>query len=83
MEGFNKQVASSLATNQNWEQIFRKVLEYAFSKGYIQDEEIFENGINYKRKRLGPFQGLLSSPGKILSIDGEDFIEYRILMKPR
>ncbi|CAK7565725.1 MAG: hypothetical protein SEPTF4163_003649 [Sporothrix epigloea] len=40
------------------------------------------NGVKYERKATGPFKGKLVSPGIILSIDGEDYVEYRVLTKP-
>lgn len=39
-------------------------------------------GIKYERKRGGPFEGKLVSQGTIISIDGEDYVEYRVLTKP-
>lgn len=39
-------------------------------------------GIKYERKKNGPFQGKLVSQGSIISIDGEDYVEYRVLTKP-
>lgn len=48
----------------------------------IQSEIRYHNGIKYERKMNGPFQGKLVSPAQILTIDGEDFVEYRILTKP-
>ena len=42
MEDFNKQEFSPLAKDQNWEEIIRKVLEYAFLKGHIAKEEILK-----------------------------------------
>ncbi|KAL2116901.1 hypothetical protein VTJ04DRAFT_9069 [Mycothermus thermophilus] len=39
-------------------------------------------GIKYQRKQSGPFQGKLVSQGVILTIDGEDYVEYRVLTKP-
>lgn len=39
-------------------------------------------GVKYERKTNGPFQGKLVSQGSIISIDGEDYVEYRILTKP-
>lgn len=39
-------------------------------------------GIKYERKTNGPFQGKLVSQGSIISIDGEDYVEYRVLTKP-
>jgi len=47
------------------------------------NEEVkFHNGIKYERKQNGPFQGKLVSSAQILSIDGEDYVEYRVLTKP-
>ncbi|TVY18303.1 hypothetical protein LARI1_G004739 [Lachnellula arida] len=46
------------------------------------DEVKFHNGIKYERKQNGPFQGKLVSSAQILSIDGEDYVEYRVLTKP-
>lgn len=40
------------------------------------------NGIRYERKQNGPFVGKLVSAAQILTIDGEDFVEYRVLTKP-
>ena len=39
-------------------------------------------GIKYERKQNGPFVGKLVSQGTIISIDGEDYVEYRVLTKP-
>jgi len=39
-------------------------------------------GIKYERKKNGPFEGKLVSQGTIISIDGEDYVEYRVLTKP-
>ena len=46
-----------------------------------QDTKIYA-GIKYERKQSGPLAGRLASAGTIINIDGEDFIEYRVLMKP-
>ena len=46
------------------------------------DEVKYYNGIKYERKQNGPFQGKLVSSAQILSIDGEDYVEYRVLTKP-
>jgi hypothetical protein len=46
------------------------------------EEAKYHNGIKYERKQNGPFQGGLVSSAQILTIDGEDFIEYRVLTKP-
>jgi hypothetical protein len=42
----------------------------------------YHNGIKYERKQNGPFQGKLVSSPQILNIDGEDYVEYRVLTKP-
>jgi hypothetical protein len=47
-----------------------------------QQEVKYHNGIKYERKQNGPFQGKLVSQAQILSIDGEDYVEYRVLTKP-
>ncbi|KAL2285910.1 hypothetical protein FJTKL_07403 [Diaporthe vaccinii] len=39
-------------------------------------------GIKYERKRTGPLEGKLVSRGVIISIEGEDYVEYRVLTKP-
>ncbi|KAK0109717.1 hypothetical protein ONS95_002396 [Cadophora gregata] len=48
----------------------------------VGTEVRYHNGIKYERKQNGPFQGKLVSQAQILSIDGEDYVEYRILTKP-
>ncbi|KAK1848263.1 hypothetical protein CCHR01_09101 [Colletotrichum chrysophilum] len=49
----------------------------------VQGEETkFYAGIKYERKQNGPFVGKLVSQGTIISIDGEDYVEYRVLTKP-
>ncbi|KAF4448874.1 hypothetical protein F53441_7762 [Fusarium austroafricanum] len=39
-------------------------------------------GVKYERKANGPFTGKLVSQGTIINIDGEDYVEYRVLTKP-
>ncbi|KAK4101075.1 hypothetical protein N658DRAFT_79202 [Parathielavia hyrcaniae] len=39
-------------------------------------------GVKYQRRQNGPFQGKLVSQGMIITIDGEDYVEYRVLTKP-
>jgi hypothetical protein len=46
-----------------------------------EDIKIYD-GIKYERKPTGPFMGKLVSHGNIISIDGEDYVEYRVLTKP-
>jgi hypothetical protein len=52
--------------------------------GHVQDQQEvkYYNGIKYERKQNGPFQGKLVSQPQIFSIDGEDYVEYRVLTKP-
>ncbi|KAF4123667.1 hypothetical protein GMORB2_6368 [Geosmithia morbida] len=45
------------------------------------DTKIYD-GVKYERKTNGPFLGKLVSHGSIITIDGEDYVEYRVLMKP-
>ncbi|CAI4212555.1 unnamed protein product [Parascedosporium putredinis] len=47
-----------------------------------QDDAKIYNGIKYERKATGPFQGRFVSQGTIISIDGDDYVEYRVLTKP-
>ncbi|KAI1076385.1 hypothetical protein F5B20DRAFT_584293 [Whalleya microplaca] len=46
-----------------------------------EDSKLFM-GVKYERKQNGPFAGKLVSQGTIISIDGEDYVEYRVLTKP-
>jgi hypothetical protein len=46
-----------------------------------EDAKIYM-GVKYQRKQSGPFQGKLVSQGMIITIDGEDYVEYRVLTKP-
>ena len=46
-----------------------------------EDAKIY-GGIKYERKANGPFEGKLVSQGAIITIDGEDYVEYRVLTKP-
>ncbi|KAH8742357.1 hypothetical protein F5883DRAFT_379470, partial [Diaporthe sp. PMI_573] len=39
-------------------------------------------GIKYERKQIGPFEGKLVSRGTIISIEGDEYVEYRVLTKP-
>ncbi|KAL3421482.1 hypothetical protein PVAG01_07927 [Phlyctema vagabunda] len=49
----------------------------------VSSEEIkFFQGIKYERRETGPFQGKLTSVGQLINIDGEDYVEYRVLTKP-
>ncbi|KAK3304376.1 uncharacterized protein B0T15DRAFT_239392 [Chaetomium strumarium] len=46
------------------------------------DDAKVHAGIKYQRKQTGPFQGKLVSQGNLITIDGEDYVEYRVLTKP-
>ena len=46
------------------------------------DEVKYHHGIKYEKRENGFFQGKLVSTAQILTIDGEDYVEYRILTKP-
>ncbi|KAG5979272.1 hypothetical protein E4U55_005350 [Claviceps digitariae] len=50
-------------------------------KGGPDDAKIYD-GVKYERKSTGPFMGKLVSQGTIINIDGEDYVEYRVLTKP-
>ncbi|KAJ6782235.1 hypothetical protein PWT90_08863 [Aphanocladium album] len=39
------------------------------------------NGVTYVRKTHGSFKGKLVSPGKIITIEGQDYVEYCVLAK--
>ena len=39
------------------------------------------NGVRYERRQTGPFGGKLASNGTLINIDGEDYVEYRVLTK--
>jgi len=47
-----------------------------------EDEGKTHGGVRYERRANGPFAGKLVSQGTIISIDGEDYVEYRVLTKP-
>ncbi|KUJ23185.1 uncharacterized protein LY89DRAFT_679984 [Mollisia scopiformis] len=55
----------------------------SISGSMVTENEVrYHNGIKYERKQNGPFQGKLVSQAQIFSIDGEDYVEYRVLTKP-
>ncbi|TQV93286.1 hypothetical protein IF1G_07864 [Cordyceps javanica] len=39
------------------------------------------NGVTYVRRTNGSFRGKLVSPGKIITIEGQDYVEYCVLAK--
>jgi hypothetical protein len=47
----------------------------------MEDSKMYA-GTRYERKQTGPFAGKLVSNGAIINIDGEDYVEYRVLTKP-
>ncbi|KAI8686900.1 hypothetical protein NCS56_00262000 [Fusarium sp. Ph1] len=49
-------------------------------KAGSEDAKIY-GGVKYERKANGPFMGKLVSQGNIITIDGEDYVEYRVLTK--
>ncbi|KAM4064281.1 hypothetical protein HRG_006122 [Hirsutella rhossiliensis] len=50
-------------------------------KAYADDAKMYD-GVKYERKSTGPFTGKFVSRGTIVHIDGEDYVEYRVLTKP-
>ena len=46
-----------------------------------EDAKIYD-GVKYERKTTGPLMGKLVSHGSLINIDGEDYVEYRVLTKP-
>lgn len=50
--------------------------------GHSQQEVKYHSGIKYERKQNSLFEGKLVTQAQILSIDGEDYVKYRALMKP-
>lgn len=55
--------------------------EHLRMRAVAEDAKIYD-GRKYERKSNGPFVGKLASQGSLINIDGEDYIEYRVLMKP-
>lgn len=47
----------------------------------LQDAKIWR-GMKYERKAQGPFAGWMVSQGTIITLDGEEYVEYRVLVKP-
>lgn len=44
-------------------------------------DRIIHGGIKYERRPSGPFADKFASHGAIINIDGEDYVEYRVLTK--
>lgn len=55
--------------------------EHLRLKNGPEDAKIY-GGIKYERRTNGPFIGKLTSAAALISIDGEDYVEYRVLTKP-
>lgn len=51
------------------------------SSSSLQDAKVWR-GMKYERKAQGPFASWLVSQGTIITIDGEEYVEYRVLIKP-
>lgn len=48
---------------------------------YDDQDRIVHGGIKYERRPSGPFADKFASHGSIINIDGEDYVEYRVLTK--
>uniref|UniRef100_A0A0B7KQU2 Uncharacterized protein n=1 Tax=Bionectria ochroleuca TaxID=29856 RepID=A0A0B7KQU2_BIOOC len=46
-----------------------------------EDAKVYD-GRKYERKSTGPFTGKLVAQGTLINIDGEDYVEYRVLTRP-
>lgn len=46
------------------------------------EDAIIYAGVKYEKKKAGPFKDRHVSQGTIISINGEDYVEYRVLTKP-
>lgn len=46
------------------------------------DDTKIHDDIKFERKVAGPLMGKLVSQGTIINIEGEEYVEYRVLMKP-
>ncbi|KAI1767061.1 hypothetical protein GGR53DRAFT_162141 [Hypoxylon sp. FL1150] len=51
-------------------------------RGPLPEDVMMHSGVRYERKQNGPFKDRLVSQGTIINIDGEDYVEYRVLTKP-
>ncbi|KAL7624193.1 hypothetical protein AAE478_005752 [Parahypoxylon ruwenzoriense] len=51
-------------------------------RGAGNDDVMMHKGVRYERRQNGPFKDRLVSQGTIINIDGEDYVEYRVLTKP-
>ncbi|RSL58831.1 hypothetical protein CEP54_007533 [Fusarium duplospermum] len=48
-----------------------------------REEAAYNGDVVYQRKSHGPLLGKLASQGSVITIDGEDYVEYRVLAKLR
>ncbi|KAI8960664.1 hypothetical protein F5Y11DRAFT_261260 [Daldinia sp. FL1419] len=69
-----------LKMNQVWEAQETMRMGPASRQG--NGDVMMHQGIKYERKQNGPFKDRLVSQGTIINIDGEDYVEYRVLTKP-
>lgn len=79
-----RSVTNRTEFNQNIERldkVWQAQEESRINKYQAEDAKI-HLGIKYERKATGPFQGKLVSQPAIINIDGEDYVEYRVLTKP-
>jgi hypothetical protein len=56
-------------------------LDSSYARASARDTKIYDGQV-YNRKLTGPFVRKLATHGSLISIDGEDYIEYRVLLKP-
>ncbi|KAI0594251.1 hypothetical protein F4775DRAFT_452836 [Biscogniauxia sp. FL1348] len=66
---------------QAWDKQEQNRMRAGSERGNSDDAKV-HMGIKYERRQNGPFSGKLVSQGTIISIDGEDYVEYRVLTKP-
>ncbi|KAI1632451.1 hypothetical protein F4809DRAFT_653302 [Biscogniauxia mediterranea] len=67
---------------QAWDKQEQNRMRAGSERGVNSDDAKVHMGIKYERRQNGPFSGKLVSQGTIISIDGEDYVEYRVLTKP-
>ncbi|KAL2679292.1 hypothetical protein Neosp_010061 [[Neocosmospora] mangrovei] len=48
-----------------------------------REDAAYNGDVVYQRKSHGPLLGKLASQGSVITIDGEDYVEYRVLAKLR
>ncbi|KAF5869085.1 putative trna splicing endonuclease subunit protein [Botrytis fragariae] len=53
----------------------------ASGSSLTNDNDKIHNGIKYTRRQNGVFEGKHVGPPQLLNIDGEDYVEYRVLTK--